>query len=289
MNRSSLGIYIFVGILLLLAAGVTAIAGLTQAFAFPQKLRALAQVRQIASTSQDQETRQKSLNPLREFSDSAQARLLSAEFQRVLHEASTGKDADLLAACDAEAKRLAESSHRTTQLCIWLVIAFCVAGVYAGLRTYHRLREYYVTPLSQLTERLRIAACTTNALLRLNPRDSLELNTIAQLCNDIIDDRIRSVEEARERVKKGYESIHRLLEAFPEPTVVLTSTRELVADNPAAKELFQGDGGNSLYQHFLEALVAGQDSFASHGMTFTIVRPVHTATNASVEVYTLRR
>ncbi len=294
-SRSTLEFYLGLGVALLLCCGIAAITGMTQVFLSTKEANVLASMKSTAvlleldpGSAAAAELRDALRHP---DLPEATARRLRPVVQAALAEEATPHDLHSLShELDQMMAETAEHASRRSLLVIWLTVLFLLLGVFAYLRAYHQLYQYYQKPLRRLTARLRIASDNSNALLRLNPQDNPDLKAVAELCNALIEARVSTQEDARARVEKGYQAIHRLLDAFPEPAVLLTSSRELLADNPPAKALFDGEGGQALYAHFLDALRQDLTMFDSHGVRFEILTPAAKIPNPSnVEVYLIRR
>ena len=165
-----------------------------------------------------------------------------------------------------------QSSRQRLDLAIWVLVAVMSCALYMALKGHSHLQELLVQPLNQIISRLRAALNNPADSMYLPSQEHQQLDSLANVCNTLLDEHHRADDANRTRLAEMRKTADCLIAVFPDPTLVLAGTREILLANTQAWEWMNGEAGKAMRQRLLDAIAAKTPEFESHGLHFALTR-----------------
>jgi PAS domain-containing protein len=155
--------------------------------------------------------------------------------------------------CERGMERARDTALRGARTLSVGMVGATFLGMLALLFFNHRVEEAVIRPatgISALLNRVHAGEST----LRLPEQHEDYLNRVAAACNRLLDTLALLSEESRRRVETERHTAVALIEAIPDPAVVVDLAGELLLANGAARDLFMEADGAQHLQAFREAV-----------------------------------
>lgn len=149
-------------------------------------------------------------------------------------------------------RRADERARRLGVASAWAAVLLGFCGFWVSLLAISRMRRRFLRPLAELHEVLqafRAGEQFRRCSLREQPPEFEEIGTAV---NRLLDDHwSRDVERRMELAALDRAALLYLIDAHPEPVVILDRLGNISALNPAARQLVEGEDGRHLRQLFV--------------------------------------
>lgn len=184
-----------------------------------------------------------------------------------------------------------QASRQRIDVAIWLLVAVMSCALYTALKGHSHLQELLVQPLDQVISLLRTALNNPAESVFLPGQENQQLDSLATLCNTILAERLRAEDASRSQLADMRKTADSLIAVFPDPTVVLAGSQEVLLANPAAWEWLANEAGKSMRQRLLEAIAAETTEFESHGLRFSLapLAPAQGRTSPLLAIYQFKQ
>ncbi len=194
---------------------------------------------------------------------------------------------DVILERQARLAHVMQTSRQRLDVTIWLLVAVLSSVLYTILKGHSHLQELLVQPLEQITSLLRTALNNPAESVFLPGQENQQLDSLASLCNTILAERLRSEDASRSQLADMRKTADSLIAVFPEPTVVLAGSQEILLANSAAWEWLANEAGKSMRQRLLEAIAAKAAEFESHGLRFSLaaLAPAQSRSSPLLAIY----